>query len=132
MSALIYCSPSTIVRAQLLFALSYWMPSATVCPQLLIKYTMDAFGEYTRSIIHRSKRSTPLHTPLVHLALTFLTRTSHPVPARQLYCCTPIATTPHTPFNIQDGRCNARCAALSTWGERTQPAVATAWLELLT
>jgi len=40
---------------------------------------------------------------------------------------------PHHPylFNIQDGRRNARCAALSTWGERTQPAVAAAWLELL-
>ena len=77
-----------------------------------------------------SKRAAA-YAPLVHLSLTYPTHTLRPVPGRQLYAVP--HPQPHHPylFNIQDGRRNARCAALSTWGERTQPAVATAWFELL-
>ena len=80
-----------------------------------------------------SKRAAA-NAPLAHLSLTYLTHTLRLVHARRQYRCTAVPhAQPHHPylFNIQDGRRNARCAALSTWGARTQPAVAAAWLELL-
>jgi hypothetical protein len=81
-----------------------------------IKYAKGTRGEYTRdsmpfsetqqtrSSIHRSKRSTPLRTPLVHLSMTYLTHTLRPVLGRQIYCCTPPATTPpiHFIFRTDD------------------------------
>ena len=151
MFALDYCSPSTTVCPlllfasttvcpQLLFAPNCCLPSTAVCPQRTwtLSTTRAPEGSTRATACPSAQRSwskrAAANAPLAHLSLTYLTHTLRLVHARRLYCCTVVPhAQPHHPylFNIQDGRRNARCAALSTWGARTQPAVATAWFELL-
>ena len=138
--ALNYCLPSTTVCPQLLFALNCCLPSTAVCPQRTWTLSTTRAPEGStrataclqrNAVGVNAQQQTPL---LVHLPLTYLTHKLRLVHARQQYSYTVVPhAQPHHPylFNIQDGRRNARCAALSTWGARTQPAVATAWFELL-
>jgi len=137
---LYYCLPSTTVCPQLLFALNCCLPSTAVCPQRTWTLSTTRAPEgSTRATACLQRNAVGVHaqqqTPLlVYLPLKYLTHKLRLVHARRQYSYTVVPhTQPHHPylFNIQDGRRNARCAALSTWGARTRPAVATAWFELL-
>ena len=89
---------------------------ATACPS-----TQRSWSKHAAA--NAPSRPPPPDVPDPHVTPCPCARRLYAVPHPQ----------PHHPylFNIQDGRRNARCAALSTWGARTQPAVAAAWLELL-
>jgi hypothetical protein len=138
--ALQYWLASTTGRPRLLSAPNYWLPSTVVCPQLLGPQLLEEHLRHGRNVrqghprgVHARQHGRPRNAAGVNARQHACPSAQRNMPQRtpsrppRLDIPDPHATScpdqdptrDHITQNhyIQDGRRNARCAALSTWGE---------------